>query len=120
MNDFIKAWASVCLGSAAGAGLGAASFFAVDALMPASGSAETLYRTPYTDPYSNKPIYPDSSGNQYRHDPIYTSPYGGPRLRDDHGNSYNCTSTGYCNQEIRKPVTPRLQGSKPFWRAMQA
>ena len=33
MNDLIKGWASVCLGSFAGAALGAASFFAIDALM---------------------------------------------------------------------------------------
>ena len=40
MNDFTKGWASVCFGSLAGAALGAASFFAVEALMPHEASAD--------------------------------------------------------------------------------
>ena len=40
MNDFIQGWASVCLGSLAGAGLGAASFFAIEALMPPQAAAD--------------------------------------------------------------------------------
>ena len=40
MNDFIKGWASVCLGSVVGAVLGAASFFAIEALMPQEASAD--------------------------------------------------------------------------------
>ena len=34
MNDLMKGWARVCLGSLAGAALGAAWFFAVEALVP--------------------------------------------------------------------------------------
>ena len=41
MNDFIKGWGSVCLGSVAAAGLGAASFFAVEALVPHPADAAT-------------------------------------------------------------------------------
>lgn len=41
MNDFVKGWASVCLGSLAGAALGAASFFAVEALMPPQAAADS-------------------------------------------------------------------------------
>ena len=39
MNNFIKGWGSVCLGSVAAAGLGAASFFAIEALMPQPADA---------------------------------------------------------------------------------
>lgn len=39
MNDLMKGWGRVCLGSVAGAALGAASFFAVDALVPQSANA---------------------------------------------------------------------------------
>lgn len=42
MNDFIKGLGRVCLGSIAGAGLGAASFFAIEALAPPQGSAQWL------------------------------------------------------------------------------
>ena len=42
MKDFIKGWASVCLGSVAGAALGAASFFAIEALMPQPADAHEL------------------------------------------------------------------------------
>lgn len=42
MNDLMKGWASVCLGSLAGAGLGAASFFAIEALMPQQVSASAF------------------------------------------------------------------------------
>ena len=40
MKDFIKGWGRVCLGSVAAAGLGAASFFAVEALMPEAANAQ--------------------------------------------------------------------------------
>ena len=39
MKDFIKEWGRVCLGSVAAAGLGAASFFAVEALIPQAADA---------------------------------------------------------------------------------
>lgn len=39
MKDFTKGWPSVCLGSVAGAALGAASFFAIEALMPQGAAA---------------------------------------------------------------------------------
>ena len=42
MNDLMKGLGRVCLGSLAGAGLGAASFFAVDALMPQPSAATTV------------------------------------------------------------------------------
>ena len=40
MKDFIKEWGRVCLGSVAAAGLGATSFFAVEALMPQPADAK--------------------------------------------------------------------------------
>jgi len=40
MKDVTKGWDRVCLGSVAGAALGAALFFAIEALMPQQASAE--------------------------------------------------------------------------------
>ena len=40
MKEFIKEWGRVCLGSVAAAGLGATSFFAVEALMPQPADAK--------------------------------------------------------------------------------
>ena len=40
MNDLFRGLGRVCLGSLAGAGLGAASFFAVEALMPPQATAD--------------------------------------------------------------------------------
>ncbi|AII48640.1 hypothetical protein KR52_05725 [Synechococcus sp. KORDI-52] len=42
MNDFINGWSSVCLDAVACVVLGAASFFAVEALMPRQGNAQWL------------------------------------------------------------------------------
>ena len=39
MNDLLKGWASVCLGSLAGAGLGAASFLTIEVQIPQSVEA---------------------------------------------------------------------------------
>ena len=41
MNDLMKGWASICFGSLAGAGLGAASFFAIEALIPQQAAAHS-------------------------------------------------------------------------------
>ena len=43
MNDFSKGLGSVCLGTLAGAGLGAASFFAVEAVLPKHAAAAPLH-----------------------------------------------------------------------------
>ena len=43
MNDFIKGWGHVCLGSLAGAALGAACFFAIEALMPQPADAASVH-----------------------------------------------------------------------------
>ena len=42
MNDLMKGWGRVCVGSLAGAALGAASFFALDGLILPSGKAQWL------------------------------------------------------------------------------
>ena len=42
MNDLMKGWTRVCLGSLAGAVLGATSFFAVEALMPTLADQQTV------------------------------------------------------------------------------
>lgn len=47
MNDLIKRWGRVCLGSVAGAALGAASFVAVEALMPQVSTASTKGMSDY-------------------------------------------------------------------------
>jgi len=39
MNTLIKGWGHVCIGSLAGAGLGAAAFLAIEPLMPPPSSA---------------------------------------------------------------------------------
>ena len=39
MNDFFRGLGSVCLGTLAGAGLGAASFFAIEAVLPKQADA---------------------------------------------------------------------------------
>ena len=44
MNDLMKGWGRVRLGSLAGAALGAASFLAVEALMPHTAAANTNVR----------------------------------------------------------------------------
>ena len=41
MNELMKGWGRVCLGSVAGAGLGAASLFAVEALLPQQAAADS-------------------------------------------------------------------------------
>ena len=41
MNELMKGWGRVCLGSVAGAGLGAASFFAIEALAPQQAVADS-------------------------------------------------------------------------------
>ena len=54
MKDFIKEWGRVCLGSVAGAALGAASFFAVEALMPQVSRASTKGMSDYEACLYNK------------------------------------------------------------------
>ena len=80
MNDFFREFGRVCLGSLAGAGLGAALFVAVEA-----NAYEELYRDPYDSSYGSS-SYNDG---RYEGQPQFGSgPFGGGTIQDTKTGEY--------------------------------
>ena len=56
MNDFFRGLGRVCLGTFAGAGLGAASFFAIEAVLPKQADAAPVHTV--AKPLKREPMKP--------------------------------------------------------------
>ena len=54
MNDFLRGSGCVCLGTLAGAGLGAASFFAIEAVLPTQADAAPAHTVAKTNKHQPK------------------------------------------------------------------
>ncbi|WP_066906763.1 hypothetical protein [Synechococcus sp. MIT S9509] len=94
----MKGLGRVVIGSAVGGLVGAASFFAVDGVMPKAADAQSTLYPSGAGRYGGN-SYQDSSGNYYDDDPMYGPKgglYGGGVLVDDSGQQYDCDTSGYC------------------------